>query len=119
MGLVLYIAITTHPNIAFAVSRLVKFNQDPSQEHHQAADRVIQYLYSIRSRAIYYRGDKEGINSRGRDKGIHNKRQDNRRDGRSKAQSFIYASDALFTDNSINRKSSQGYIMKLFRGPII
>jgi hypothetical protein len=37
------------------------------------ADRVIQYLYSIRSRAIYYRGDKEGINGRGRDKGIHNK----------------------------------------------
>jgi hypothetical protein len=37
------------------------------------ADRVIQYLYSMRSRAIYYREDKEGINSRGRDKGIYNK----------------------------------------------
>jgi len=48
-------------------------------------DRVIQYLYSIRSRAIYYRGDKKGINGRGRDKGIYNKGQDNRRDGRGKA----------------------------------
>jgi len=37
------------------------------------ADRVIQYLYSIRSRAIYYRGDKEGMNSREKDKGIRNK----------------------------------------------
>jgi hypothetical protein len=37
------------------------------------ADRVIQYLYSMRSKAIYYRGDKEEINSRGRDKGIYNK----------------------------------------------
>jgi hypothetical protein len=59
----------------------------------------------MRSRVIYYRGDKEGINSRGRDKGIRNKGRDNGRDGRSKAQSFICTSNALFTDNSINRKS--------------
>ena len=78
-------------------------------------DRVIQYLYSTRSRAICYRGDKEGTNGRGRDKGIRNKGQDDG-DGRSKAQLFIYASNASFTDNSVNRKSSQGYIMKLFRG---
>jgi len=68
-------------------------------------DRVIQYLYSMRSRAIYYRGDKEGINGRGRDKGIRNKGQDDGRDGRGKVQLFIYASDALFADNSVNRKS--------------
>jgi hypothetical protein len=37
------------------------------------ADRVIQYLYSIRSRAIYYRGDKEGTKGKKRDKGIYNK----------------------------------------------
>ena len=64
----------------------------------------------MRSRVIYYRGDKEGINGRGRDKGIRDKGQDNgrddSRDGRSKAQSFIYTSDALFADNSVNRKSS-------------
>ena len=68
-------------------------------------DRVIQYLYSIRSRVIYYRGDKEGINSRGRDKGIRDKGRDNRRDGRGKAQLFIYTSDILFIDNSVNRRS--------------
>ena len=44
------------------------------------------------------------MNGRGRDKGIYNKGRDNG-DGRSKAQSFIYASDVLFMDNSINRKS--------------
>ena len=62
-------------------------------------------IYSTRSRAIYYRGDKEGINGRGRDKGIRDKGQDNG-DGRSKAQLFIYASNALFADNSVDRKSS-------------
>jgi hypothetical protein len=46
------------------------------------------------------------MNGRGRDKGIRDKGRDDGRDGRSKAQSFIYASDALFTDNSVNRKSS-------------
>jgi len=57
------------------------------------------------------------MNAKGRDKGISDKGRDNG-DGRSKAQLFIYASDALFADNSINRKSSQGYIIKLFRGLI-
>ena len=59
----------------------------------------------MRSRAICYRGDKKGTNSRGRDKGIYNKGRDDGRDSRGKAQLFIYTSDALFTDNSINRKS--------------
>jgi len=82
------------------------------------ADKVIQYLYNTRSRAIYYGGDKEGINSKGRDKGISNKGQDNRKNSKNEVQSFIYASNASFTDNSINRKSLQRYIIKLFRGPI-
>ena len=38
----------------------------------------------MRSKAIYYGGDKKGINSKRRDKGIHNKGQDNRRDSKSK-----------------------------------
>jgi len=36
----------------------------------------------MRSRAICYRGDKEGINGRRRDKGICDKGRDNRRDSR-------------------------------------
>ena len=59
----------------------------------------------MRSRAIYYRGDKEGMNGKGRDKGISNKGQDDGRDGRGKAQLFICTSNALFIDNSVNRKS--------------
>jgi hypothetical protein len=73
----------------------------------------------MRSRAIYYGGDKEGINSRGRDKGIRDKGRDNERDGRSKAQSFIYTNNASLVDNSVNRKSLQGYIIKLYGGLII
>jgi len=45
------------------------------------------------------------MNGRGKDKGIRNKEQDDRRDGRGKAQSFIYASDISFADNFVDRKS--------------
>ena len=67
-------------------------------------DRVIQYLYSTRDKAIYYKGDDKG--------------QDNRKNNKNKTQSFIYASNALFINNFVNRKSLQGYIIKLFRGLI-
>jgi hypothetical protein len=108
MGSMLYAAPTTRPDIAVAVSRLARFNQDPSPEHHRAAGRVIQYLYGTRSRAICYR-DNDGTNDR-RDDGGDNRRKE--------AQSFICASDASFADNTVDRKSSQGYIMMLFGGPI-
>ena len=40
-------------------------------------------------------------------------------DNDNEAHSFIYASDASFADNMLDRKSSQGYIMLLFDGTII
>src|SRR5580692_4232938 len=39
--------------------------------------------------------------------------------GNTGAQAFICASDASFVDNTEDRKSSQGYIMMLFNGPIL
>ena len=95
MGSLLYAAIISRPDIAFAVSRLTRFNQNPSEEHQRAADRVIQFLYHTRSMSICYGGDQG--------------------DG---ARSFVCASDASFADNTADRKSSQGYIMTLFGGPI-
>ena len=40
----LYAGIATRPDIAFAVSRLSRFNQQPGKQHHKAADRVFHYL---------------------------------------------------------------------------
>ena len=73
MGLVFYVATTTCPDIAFAVLQLAKFNQDFSQEYYQAANKVIQYLYSTKSRAIYYGGNMKRTNSKGKDKEISDK----------------------------------------------
>src|SRR5437762_62777 len=99
MGSLLYAAITTRPDIAFAVSRLARFNQNPSVDHRDAVDRLLRYLYRTRGLAIRYGGSTTGRCDKG-------------------ARAFVCASDASFADNSVDRKSSQGYAMTLFGGAI-
>jgi hypothetical protein len=90
IGSLLYAAIITRPDVAFAVSRLARFATNPGPEHHAAADRVLQYLKTHRGLALQFGGSDD----------------------------FVVASDASFADNSIDRKSSQGYVMRLFGGLI-
>ena len=44
IGSILYTAVITRPDIAFAASRLARFNTNPSEAHYTEADRVIRYL---------------------------------------------------------------------------
>ena len=96
IGSLLYAGIATRPDIAFAVSRLSRFNQQPGKQHHEAADRVFHYLARTQGHCIRYGG----------------------RDDLQDISSFLCASDASFGDNTLDRKSSQGYIMRLFGGPV-
>ena len=93
IGLILYTAISTRPDIAFAAARLSRQNCRPGRKHQEAANKIIKYLYRIRFRCIRYGHESE-------------------------ATSFVCASDASFADNTLDRKSSQGYVLKLFRGPV-
>ncbi|KJZ72743.1 hypothetical protein HIM_07935 [Hirsutella minnesotensis 3608] len=90
VGSLLYAAVITRPDVSFAVSRLAQFNSNPGPEHHKAADRVLQYLVSTSTLALQLGGGDD----------------------------FEVASDASYADNSIDRKSSQAYAMKLFGGLI-
>lgn len=90
IGSLLYAAVITRPDIAFAVSRLARFNCNPSPRHHYAADRVLCYLRRTRALALKFGGGDD----------------------------FEVASDASFADNTLDRKSSQAYAMKLFGGLI-
>ena len=90
IGSLLYAAVTTRPDIAFATSRLSRFLTNPSPQHHAAADRVLLYLKRYRDLGLQLGG----------------------------GNNFVVASDASFADNSIDRKSSQAYAMKLFDGMI-
>ncbi|KAF6527735.1 hypothetical protein HZS61_008037 [Fusarium oxysporum f. sp. conglutinans] len=90
VGSVLYIAVNTRPDIAFAVSRLARFLTNPGRAHQEAADRVIHYLTYTKHRALAF-GGPGGLK---------------------------VASDASFADNTLDRKSSQAYTIKLFNGLI-
>jgi hypothetical protein len=90
IGSILYAAITTRPDVAFAVSRLARFMLNPGPEHHDAADRVLLYLLSSKNLALAF-GDGDDLE---------------------------VASDASFADNTLDRKSSQGYTIRLFGGLI-
>ncbi len=94
VGSLLFAAIATRPDIAFAVSRLSQFNQRPGMQHHEAADRVFHYLFQTQDYCIRYGGDAQDLSS------------------------FLFASDSSFGDNTLDRKSSLGYIMKLFGGAV-
>jgi hypothetical protein len=89
-GSVLYLAVITRPDIAFAVSRLCRFNMNPSDDHHEALDHLFRYLQNTRALALQLGG----------------------------TDTFDMYSDASFADNTIERKSSQAYVMKLFGGTI-
>jgi hypothetical protein len=94
VGSSIYPAVISRPDIAFPASQLSRFMQNPSPAHMVAADQLIQYLWGTRFLAIQFDGHID------------------------EAKQFILASDASFADNSIDRKSTQGFIMMLFGGPI-
>jgi hypothetical protein len=56
IGLLLFAAIFIRPNIAFAISRLAKFLNNPSLAYHKAADRALMYLYNTRQLFLRFGG---------------------------------------------------------------
>ena len=49
-------AVTTRPDVAFTVLRLVRFLINPGPLHHKVANKVINYLISIKDLALYFGG---------------------------------------------------------------
>ena len=86
VGSILYTEVITRPDVAFAASRISRFLMNPSEKHQRAADRVLLYLKRTRGFALEFGGGDD----------------------------FVVASDASFADNTRDRNSSQGYVMKLF-----
>ena len=71
-------AVTTRPDIAFAVSRLARFLINPGPLHHKVTDKVINYLTSIKNLTLHFGG----------------------------FNNLEVVSNALFADNTLDRKSS-------------
>ncbi|UYV64115.1 hypothetical protein LAZ67_2006611 [Cordylochernes scorpioides] len=85
------IEVSTRPDIAYAVSALGQFSNDPRRQHWNAAKRVLRYLKGTSCLRITYRKSNEALHG--------------------------YA-DADWGGNLVDRKSHTGIVYFLARGPI-
>ena len=94
IGSLMYLAVATRPDIAYAIHRLGSYTANPSKEHMGAAKRVLRYLAGTRNIGITY------------------KRHD-------KSETRFYGwMDADFANDPNDRLSISGYVFKLGEGPI-
>ena len=50
----MYLASATHPDISFAVSKLIRFTSNPGNDHWCGIDRVMRHLKGTMSYGIHY-----------------------------------------------------------------
>jgi Reverse transcriptase (RNA-dependent DNA polymerase) len=93
VGSLNFASVITRPDISHAVSKLSQFLRNPSPAHLAASNRVISYLYQTRNLAIEYTGQ-------------------------ATEPIFSCSSDAAFADDSLTRRSSDGYLFQLYGGAI-
>jgi len=81
-------------DVTKAASKLSEFLQNPSPIYDAAATKAIAYLYQMKTFVIEYLNEN--------------------------VKNYIFArtSNAAFGDNSVSRKSTEGYLFTLYRGPI-
>jgi hypothetical protein len=94
-------AVTSRLDISFAASQLSQFATNRSPEHLRYADRVLLYLQTTKYYAIEF---SDSVNKEV-ETGDHGVLQ--------------LPSDASFADDPETRRSTQGYLMKMFDGPIM
>lgn len=56
IGSILYAMLGTRPDIAFAVTQLSKYNNNPSQQHMNLAYYILRYLQGTKNYCLYYDG---------------------------------------------------------------
>lgn len=93
IGSVMYLAVNTRPDIAYATSFLCRFNTCYTEVHWKAAKRVLRYLKGTFDLSIVYVKSYGKISVEG------------------------YA-DADWANNELDRRSYSGSVFKLCNGPI-
>ena len=61
IGALMYAALGTRPDIAFAVSTLAQFAHNPGQPHWDAVKRIFRYLLGTRTLSLVYGGEKREL----------------------------------------------------------
>ena len=97
VGSLMYLVVSTRPNIAFSVNNLAQFNSNPQKEHWTALKRILRYLKGTTNIGILYKQDRS-------DKCVGDK--------------CVGYSDANWAGDPSDRKSTSGYIFMFSDGPI-
>lgn len=92
IGGLMYLAVSTRPDIAFAVNNLARFNSNPQKEHWTAVKRILRYLKGTTNIGILYKQDE--------------------------SEKCVGYSDADWAGDTSDRKSTSGYIFMLSGGPV-
>ena len=109
VGSLAYISTSTRPDVARAHSILARHLQNPGQKHMYAAQHVWRYLIGTKNLAIRASADiQHGITSISTLEAAQQELE----------PLFYGASDAAFADEPETRRSSQGYLFKLYGLPI-
>jgi hypothetical protein len=92
IGLLLYLMIGTHPDIAFVVTKLAQFSANLSQEHFEQAKYICQYLVGTRSYSLVFK--------------------------HAPGKGLAAYSDSDWASDPITRWSVTGYFFTLAGGPV-
>jgi len=90
LGALLYIAIKSRPDIAFAVNQASRFCENPTEVDYKALLQILQYLKGTKTNSIYY----------------------------NRNNNFRGYSDSDFANDEKTRRSTSGYIFMLGESPI-
>ena len=61
LGSLMYLAVGTRPDIAFAISTLVQFTENPGPMHWEALKRVYCYLVGMKKWSLTYGTERKGL----------------------------------------------------------
>jgi hypothetical protein len=94
VGKLLYLSIATRPDIAFAVSVLCRYNDNPGPEHWTAVKRVIRYLKKTQNCKLVYAPS-------------------------NSYEPFITHSDADLGGDADNARSTAGFVISVGGGAVL
>ncbi|XP_065893742.1 uncharacterized protein [Dysidea avara] len=92
IGALLYLSVSTRPDITYTVSTLAKFSSNPTKQHWTSLKRVMRYLKGTANHGIVY--SKKGT------------------------KQCVGCCDADWAGDLDDRKSTSGYIFKMSEGAI-
>ena len=92
IGTLIYAVTCTRPDLAYSVSKLAKYMQNPLQKHFMAAKRVLRYIAKTKDYGLRYKS-------------------------KGKPKIEVYC-DASWADDKDNRKSTMGYVITFGGTPI-